>query len=392
MPLHNAVLRPRTRVGIVGSGFIARGLTQFLDRTEDFCVAKVLTRRHPSDVREFPRADALTNEIDELIAGSDLIVECSGDVIHATDVVDRVMAAGLPVVTMDAEFHVTTGSYYVGKGVLSEAEGDQPGSLAALKEDAVAMGFRPLVYGNVKAYLNHNPTREDMCYWAGRSGISVDQVTAFTDGTKVQIEQVLVANGLGADIAVRGMLGPTAENMQAGAKVLADFAGNTKRAISDYIISKDWSGAVFLVAEHDPQQADYLAYYKMGNGPHYIIPRAFHLCHLEVAKTMRRIRQRGPILLDNSYSPRYSVATVAKTPLEPGTPIDRGMGSFTVRGEATRISDHPDHVPIGLMFDAVIQRKIEPNQMLTFDDVELPDSLALTAWHTIRERAISVDN
>ena len=108
---------------------------------------------------------------------------------------------------MDAELQITSGTYLSTLGVLTEAEGDQPGALAALHREALAMGFRPLVYGNLKGYLNHQPKLEDMQYWAQFQGISLDQVTAFTDGTKLQIEQVLVANGLGATIACRGCWG-----------------------------------------------------------------------------------------------------------------------------------------------------------------------------------------
>ena len=63
-----------------------------------------------------------------------------------------------------AEVHhtVTAGSCFVHKGNLSEAEGDQPGCQAALKEEAEALGFRAVVYGNMKGVLNHEPTREDV--------------------------------------------------------------------------------------------------------------------------------------------------------------------------------------------------------------------------------------
>lgn len=380
----------KTRIGIVGSGYIAGGLLRALEHTADFRVTKMLTRRDPRAVTGHPRPEILTNDIDDLAAGCDMVVECSGDVIHATAVIDTLLAYNLPIVTLDAEFHVTTGSYFVGRGVLSEAEGDQPGSLAALMENAVGMGFRPIVFGNVKAYLNHTPTPEDMHYWAGRNGISLDQVTAFTDGTKVQIEQVLVANGLGAEIAVAGMLGPKSETMNEGAKALAQYAQENGRVISDYIVSRDWSGAVFIVAEHHDDQADYLRYYKMGEGPAYIIPQPYHLCHLEVPKTMRRVLNGGPKLLDNSYAPRYSVAAIAKGELKPGERIPRGMGSFTVRGSAISIAEQPDHLPIGLLFDAVVRRPVEAGRMLTFDDVELPESLAVIAWRAIRDRALPV--
>ena len=85
----------------------------------------------------------------------------------------------------------------------------QPGSLAALHEDVVAMGFRPLVYASQKGFLNHTPERREMRHWARKQGISETATIAFTDGTKVQIEQALVANGLGAGIARAGLIGPS---------------------------------------------------------------------------------------------------------------------------------------------------------------------------------------
>ncbi len=92
------------------------------------------------------------------------------------------------------------------------------------------------------------------------------------------------------------------------------------------------------------------------------------------------------ILLNNTLHPRISVAAIAKRKLTKGTRIERGIGSFEVRGEAVRILDEPDHVPIGLLADAVLTRDVEAGELLRFDDVELPDTLALHAWQTILER------
>ncbi|MBU2283009.1 MAG: NAD(P)-dependent oxidoreductase, partial [Gammaproteobacteria bacterium] len=140
----------------------------------DLRISRVLTRRNVGTLSSFPLAEVLTNSIDDLIANSDVIVECTGDVFFGTEVIERAFEAGVPVVTINAELQVTTGSYLSGKGFLTEAEGDQPGSLAALREEALQMGFLPLVYGNMKGYLNHNPSPEDMAYWSKRQGISIE--------------------------------------------------------------------------------------------------------------------------------------------------------------------------------------------------------------------------
>jgi len=369
-----------SRVGVVGTGFIAKGLVMALEEQRGLTVCCVLTRTNAVERGDFPRQDLLTNSVDELIDNSDVIVECSGDVIHATTVIEKAMAASLQVVTMDAEMHVTTGSYFARRGFITEAEGDQPGCLAALREDVLQMGFRPTVYGNIKGFLNYCPTRDEMEFWAKKQNISLDKVISFTDGTKVGIEQALVANGMGAEIAVPGLLGIASKDVMTGARALADQASLLGRPISDYILSPKSPPGVFIVAEHDERQEPFLRYLKMGEGPYYVLLRNFHLCHLEIAKTIRRVLSGGGVLLNNGVRPSISVGAVAKRCLMPGDAIRRGIGSFDVRGTAIRIVDEPKHLPIGLLANATVVRRIEPGQLMTNDDVELPDSLALQAW------------
>ena len=371
----NSTKKPR--IGLVGTGFIASGFARLVhNHAPDLHISAVLTRRPIDQMGDFPLADRLTLSQQELIDKSDVIVECSGDVLHATDVIDEALRAGKPVVTMNSEFHVTTGSYFADKGLLTEAEGDQPGSIAALREEAIMMGFKPLVYGNMKGFLNHFPTPEEMAYWAGKQGISVAQTTSFTDGTKIQIEQALVANGFGATIACQGMQGPKATDVTKAAIDLARGAAERGQAISDYVLAPGNAG-VFVVGTHDKSEWKALNYLKLGDGPYYVLVRPFHLCQYEIIKTLRRVLAGGGVLLNNSSSPTVSIVGIAKTQLSPGTAIDRALGGFQVRGEAAKIQDVPNHVPMGLIQNAVVRRQIEPGQIITFDDVDLPDTLAL---------------
>ena len=377
-----------TRVGIVGSGYISRGLTAAILASQDMDISCVLTRTACEGRADFPHNELLTSSLDRLIENSDVVVECSGSVIHATAVVDAALAAGLPVVTMDAEMQVTTGSYFVGKGVFTEAEGDQPGCLAALSEDVVAMGFRPLVYGNVKGFLNLEPPQKDMNYWAERQGISLDKCIAFTDGTKVQVEQALVANGLGAGIAADRLLGLRDDDLAHGAQTLAVAASQNGHPLSDFIVCPKAPPGVFIVGCHQTEQQQYLRNFKLGDGPYYMLLRNYHLCHLEVGKTVRRVMQGNAELLNNSANPSIGVAAITKRPLESGHVIERGIGSFDTRGVAVRIVQNPNHVPIGLLDGAVTKRRIEHGEMLTWSDVDVPDSIALDAWASISSRVV----
>lgn len=341
-------------------------------------ITRVLTRRRISALSGFPLADALTQSIDDLIDHADLIIECTGDVHFGTEVIERAFEAGLPVVTVNAELQVTTGSYLAGKGLLTEAEGDQPGSLAALHEEALQMGFEPLVYANMKGFLNHNPSLADMEYWSGRQGTSLNQTTSFTDGTKVQIEQVLVGNGFGATISRQGLEGLASTDINHSADVLGAIAESRGQPIVDYIIPSGFpAGGVFLVCRHDVEQAPAIEYFKLGAGPYYVLMRPFHLCSLEVGKTINRVLSGGGVLLNNSTAPTLGVAAIAKRELKAGELISRGIGGFDVRGEAVRLADMTDHLPIGLLSNAVLKRTLAPGQLVTFDDVDLQPSRVL---------------
>lgn len=373
----------KAKIGIIGTGFVGSGLKRTIDILPDMEVSSILTRR---SLQDFPNEAVYTNSVNELIDKSDLVVECNGDPVYVTDILWQVLEAGIPVVTMDAELHITSGSYLSTKGFITEAEGDQPGVLAAMKKEVVSMGFKPLVYGNLKGFLNLTPTLEDMKYWSKIQGISLEQVTGFTDGTKVNIEQALVANGLGAVIAKHGMYGLESDDIINDSKKLASLAKEIGSPISDYLLQspkaeRKFPAGVFITAEYDQQQAPALKYLKLGKGPFYTLIRNYHLIHLEIPATIREVLQgNSSVLLDNSSNPTASVCTIAKTELLPGTIIKRADRNFQVRGEALPIKDIPNHLPIGLVSNVVMTRKVEPGQILVFDDIELIESKAYEGW------------
>ena len=370
------------RVGVAGTGFVGRHFVMELLRRNDWSLGPVLTHRPKGSVEGFP-ASALTDSVDQLIDGADIVFECTGDIERAAALAGPVLAAGRPLVTLNPEFHVTAGTAFLGRGLLTEAEGDQPGSIARLAEDAVTMGFEPLVLGNMKGFLNRTPTPEEMRYWATRQGLSLPMVTSFTDGTKLQIEQCLVGNYLGADIACEELLGPAVDDLGEAARRLGEAALGAGGLITDYVLSRQLPHGVFVVARHDPAQRAALSYLKMGDGPYYTLVQPNILVHLEAFKTLERVAAGGGALLHNSTRPRLSVAAVAKRPLRPDERIGRGCGSFELRGICVRIADRPDHLPIGLANDLVVRRAVEPGQVLVMDDVELEETPALGLWRSV---------
>jgi predicted homoserine dehydrogenase-like protein len=381
--------QPAIRVGVVGTGFIARHFTLELERRPAFALGRVLTRRALDRCDEFPATDALTDSVDALLESADVVLECSGDIRHATAVIDRALAAGKPVVTMNCEFHATVGSAFVDRGLLSEAEGDQPGCQAALVEEARARGFEPLVIGNLKGFLNRTPTPEEMAYWSERNGISLPMVTSFTDGTKLQMEQALTGNGLGATIARNELSGLATTDVQEGGRELAAAAAALGRPIVDYLLDLKLPHGVFVTGTHDPRQAACLRYLKLGEGPYYTLLRPNIFVHLEIFNTIERVVRTGRPLLNNGAVPRIGVAAVAKRTLEPGEHIARGIGSFELRGICVRLAENAGHLPIGLADGVHLRKRVPAGAILSFDDVDLEPDPAIELWRGIETRVLA---
>ncbi len=373
------------KIGIVGTGFIASGFAHLVKNSTDFQISKILTRR-PVESIDWIEPQYLTQSINDLVDSCDIVFECSGDVYHATDTILAATNAGKKVITLNAEFHVTTGSYFTKQGhYVTDADGDQPGCLARLKTEIEGMGFKPKAYVNIKGFINLNPEKKEMQYWSEQQGIREEQVVSFTDGTKLQIEQAFVANGLGATIPPNGMFGSRVETLN-DLDYLIDAADEAGLPISDFVLCKGAPPGELIVAESE--EADRLGKYIVGpmkttQGRGYIMLRPYHLCHLEVLNTMRRALAGEEMLLNNSSNPRLTVASIAKKSIKAGDVIHRGAGGYDVRGEAVKLSEQPDAVPVCLLKDTQIIKDVEPGEILRFEHVDFPNSTALDIYQKI---------
>ena len=85
----------RARVGISGSGFVARAVAAVLARTPDFTVGFRVYSRRPLalSAAHFPEG-VLTNDHDALIERADIVFECSGDTAYAAEVLVAAGEAG----------------------------------------------------------------------------------------------------------------------------------------------------------------------------------------------------------------------------------------------------------------------------------------------------------
>lgn len=380
----------KTKIGIIGTGFIAKGLSNLIQASPDFVANKILTRRSINSTHGFPDG-VLTNSINDLIDHSDIVFECSGDVIHASDSILVATNANKKVVTMNAEFHATTGSYFTRRGdYVTDADGDQPGCQARLNQEVVGMGFKPMAYLNIKGFLNLNPDRKEMEYWSNLQNLSLDQTVSFTDGTKLQVEQAFVANALGATIPPNGMMGARVESLH-DTDYLVEIAEQLGQPVSDFVLCKGAPPGVLIVAKST--LADSLGDYtpikplRTKKGSAYVLLRPYHLTHLEALNTVRKVLSGEGMLINNSANPTLTVAAIAKRKILSSEVIERGAGGFDVRGVAVHIKDNKQAVPICLLQNTRVVRDIEIGQTVCFDDVEMADTTALNLYLQILNKS-----
>ena len=131
---------------------------------------------------------------------------------------------------------------------------------------------------------------------------------------------------------------------------------------------------VFVLAEHaDPKQRHYLNLYKMGEGPLYPFWVPYHLVHFEAPNAIARVVLFGDNLAPPLAGPVVEVCAVAKRDLDAGEVLDE-YGMYMTYGEAVNADEMSAkrYLPEGLVEGCRLKRAIPKDQVLTYDDVELP--------------------
>src|SRR5216683_8060098 len=395
------------RVGMVGAGFMARGIArQMLHYTKGMELAAI-SNRHLEGARKAYAESGESNvthvrcvdELDDCIArgqraitddpmllcnanGIDAILEVTGTIEFSAYVVMRAITCAKHVVMMNAELDGTLGpilkTYADRAGVvITNTEGDQPGVMMNLYRWVKGLGITPVLCGNIKGL--HDPYRNPATQegFARKWGQDAAMVTSFADGTKISFEQAIVANATGMRVAKRGMHGPTVPTGTPLSEavnwypleVLLEGPG-----VVDYVVGASPNPGVFVLGTHpDPIQQHYLNLYKLGAGPLYVFYTPYHLCHFEVHNTVARAVLFQDATIAPLGAPRVDVITTAKTDLKRGQILD-GIGHYHTYGQcenAETVLAH-DLLPIGLAEGCRLTRDIPKDQVLTYGDIELP--------------------
>jgi predicted homoserine dehydrogenase-like protein len=200
-------------------------------------------------------------------------------------------------------------------------------------------------------------------------------VTSFADGSKISFEQAIVANATGFKVRTRGMSrGVKYDGNIMEIQRLYDVEElRSLGGIVDYTVGPALT-KVFCLAEHpDPKQQHYLNLYKMGEGPLYPFWIPYHLVHFEAPNAIARVALFGDEVAPPLGGPVVEVCAVAKRDLKAGEILD-DYGMYMTYGEAVNVDEMSSarYLPEGLVEGCRVLRDVAKDEVLTYDDVELP--------------------
>ncbi|MDZ8049859.1 MAG: NAD(P)H-dependent oxidoreductase [Aulosira sp. ZfuVER01] len=400
-----AALGRPIKVGMIGAGFMGRGIAnQIINSVPGMELVAISNRKIDAAKQAYIEAGiediqivANIAEIEDAIAhgkyavtedaellcraeGIEALIEVTGAVEFGAQIVMTAIAHRKHIIMMNAELDGTIGpilKVYADKAgvILSACDGDQPGVEMNLYRFVKSIGLTPLLCGNIKGLQDpyRNPTTQEA--FAKRWGQKAHMVTSFADGSKISFEQAIVANATGMKVAKRGMLGydfnghvDEMTNMY-DVEQLKELGG-----IVDYVVGAKPGPGVFVFATHeDPKQRHYLNLYKLGEGPLYSFYTPYHLCHFEVPLSVARAVLFQDAVMSPLAGPVVDVVTTAKIDLKAGETLD-GIGYYMTYGqcENSAIAQQQNLLPMGLAEGCRLKRDIPKDQVLTYDDVELP--------------------
>jgi predicted homoserine dehydrogenase-like protein len=317
----------------------------------------------------------------------DLIVEVTGSVDFAASVVLDAIAHGKAVAMVNAELDSLVGPVLKARAdeagvVLTHTDGDEPGVAMTLMRYVQSIGLRPVAGGNIKGMVDHYRTPDTQRGWAEKYDQDVKKVTSFADATKLSMETTVLANATGFGVARRGMVGPACGYVRELAQLLPPepMLGG---GIVDYCVgAAPHTGAFVVFHETNPLKQAQLAYYKMGDGPFYVLYTPFHLPHIQLPSTIARaVIHRDPTVAPLA-GPVCEVVSVAKRDLKAGERLD-GVGGFCCYGliENRATARAINALPIAMSEDCVLRRDIAKDSVVGFDDVIAPPArLVDTLW------------
>jgi predicted homoserine dehydrogenase-like protein len=404
------------RTAVIGAGFMGKGLVYQLSKMPGMRPSLVVNRSPEKGVAAYveagyrreqvlvsddPKALAAAvmekrpavtaaSEIAGEVATLDVVIEATGAVELGAREALACIRNKKHFISLNAETDGTVGCVLKKKAdeagvVYSNADGDQPGVIMRMIEYCQGCGFDVLAAVNCKGFMNVDATPDSIMEWAVKQRTSPRMTCAFTDGTKMNIEQNVVCNATGLVPARRGMIGVKTDQKNAIRDFEATGAlpkGGGEPGIVDYTLGGDFGGGIFILARGKNREfvQPYLRYLKMGDGPTYLFFRPYHLCHIETPLSAAEAVIYREATVAPMGKPVTQTVTIAKRDLKAGEVLD-GIGGFNQYGELEVADKARGLLPIGLAENVRLTRDVKKGEAIAEDGVELDESsLLVKLW------------
>lgn len=395
--------RDPIRIGLIGAGYMGRAITRQIHQAMigmDVVAISNRTVAHARSAFEGAGVDdveevATDDELDRARRAGrhvvtddpillchardiDVVVEATGEVEFAAHTVTEAIDHRKHVVLVNAELDATLGPILKHRAdqngvVFTNADGDEPGVTMNLFRFVETIGYRPVMAGNIKGFLNHHRNPDTQRGFAEEHGQRARMVTSFADGTKLAMEGAVLANGTGLRIGTRGMDGHKCDHVRDVLQLYSPQELLDGGRI-DYVLGAEPGSGGFVIGyDDDPVRRPYMEYFKMGDGPLYVFHRPFHLTHLEAPLSIARAVLFGDATITPKGAPVADVVTVAKRDLGAGEVLD-GLGGFTCYGVVDNASTTvaENLLPMGLSEGCRLVRDVAADRPITYGDVVLP--------------------
>jgi predicted homoserine dehydrogenase-like protein len=391
------------RIGMVGAGYMARGIAlQFLTATRGMRLVAIANRNLAKAEECYTQAGAecqrlgdAPGALEQAIAakryvvtddalrlcrsdGIDAIIESTGDVEHGAAVAFEALRHGKHVILMNAEVDSTVGpilKVYADRAgvVYTYTDGDEPGVAMNLYRFVDNIGYRPVLMGQIKGFLDRYRNPETQRAFAEKHQQKAAMVASFADGSKLAIESAIIGNATGFLPGKRGMYGHKCAHVKDLLQLFKpqDF---TNGGMVDFVLGAEpHTGAFVMGYNDDPVKQKYMQYFKFGEGPLYMFYTPYHLPHLQLPHSVARAVLFNDPTLTPRGAPVCDTVSVAKRDLKAGETLD-GMGGFACYGliESYEVCSREDYLPIPLSIDCRLKRDIRKDEPVSYRDVELP--------------------
>ncbi|PTM53281.1 NAD(P)H-dependent oxidoreductase [Desmospora activa] len=395
----------RIRVGLVGAGQMGRGMIAQIAGMAGMDVVATADLMPENARNAYLHAKVSASAIletqdegkaDRAIRSGRVVVTSDAGMIPRLEEVDVVVdATGHPnvgamvawnaimqkkhIVMLNVEADVTIGPYLkkvadAAGVVYTGSAGDEPGALMELHDFAEALSFEVIALGKGKNNPLDRSANPDSCAEeARRKKANPKMLASFKDGTKTMVEMNAVSNATGFLPDVAGMHGPSGQVKDLPSLFRLREEGGILNGmkIVDYVNGVAPGVFAVITTELDEIHEE-MKYLSMGEGPHYVLYRPYHLTSLETPISIARAYLDRESTIAPHYGNRSETVAVAKKALKLGEALD-GLGGFTAYGRlvTAQAQKESQALPIGLISpDVVMKRHVPQGEIITYDDIE----------------------